>query len=321
MARNINSSGVVGSNAGSSGGGGAPTGNAGGSLAGTYPNPTIAASAITTTEIADGTIVTGDLSATAGITSGQLAGSIAPSKITGTAVTAADTGTVTSTMLLDGTILNADVNASAAIAATKVVQPLPPDQFSANVSLYTRGNATYGGQFVGITVNKPVFIPIAIPGLSSMTLSNLRVRVSTLNSAQTMGMAIYSATYASSAHVSASLVAQLNAAQSMAATGVFDCVLTTGAAGSGAGTLAMDFTTTRYLLGMMASDVTTAKCAGFALPAADAGLGVISWTGTARSGTTDWPASFTEAASIAAVTVLTPFPAVDLLTATGAFFL
>ena len=41
-------------------------------------------------------------------------------KISGTAVTIADTGTVTSTMLLDGTILNADVNASAAIDKTKI---------------------------------------------------------------------------------------------------------------------------------------------------------------------------------------------------------
>jgi len=41
-------------------------------------------------------------------------------KISGTAVTIADTGTVTSTMLLDGTILNADVNASAAIAYSKL---------------------------------------------------------------------------------------------------------------------------------------------------------------------------------------------------------
>lgn len=45
---------------------------------------------------------------------------IGASKVTGTAVTQADTGTVTSTMILDGTIVNADINASAAIDKTKI---------------------------------------------------------------------------------------------------------------------------------------------------------------------------------------------------------
>jgi pectate lyase-like protein/carbohydrate binding protein with CBM5/12 domain len=56
------------------GGGGAPSGPAGGSLAGTYPNPTIAAGAITTTEIADGTIVDADISGTAAIAQSKISG-------------------------------------------------------------------------------------------------------------------------------------------------------------------------------------------------------------------------------------------------------
>jgi hypothetical protein len=40
--------------------------------------------------------------------------------VTGTVITAGDTGTVTSTMILDGTIVNADINASAAIALSKL---------------------------------------------------------------------------------------------------------------------------------------------------------------------------------------------------------
>ena len=54
-------------------------------------------SAVTTGKIADGTIVNADINATAGITK---------TKISGTAITAADTGTVTSTILSAGTATN-----------------------------------------------------------------------------------------------------------------------------------------------------------------------------------------------------------------------
>ena len=93
---------------------------------------------VTSTMIADGTIVNADINTSAAIaatkvsgtavtqadtgtvTNTMLAGSISPSKVTGTAITAADTGTVTSTMIADGTIVNADINTSAAIASTKI---------------------------------------------------------------------------------------------------------------------------------------------------------------------------------------------------------
>jgi len=64
-----------------------------------------------TTVIGTGAIVNADVNASA---------AIAASKIAGTAVTQADTGTVTSTMIANGTIVDADVNASAAIAKTKL---------------------------------------------------------------------------------------------------------------------------------------------------------------------------------------------------------
>ena len=93
---------------------------------------------VTSTMIANGTIVNADINSSAAIdktkisgtaitaadtstvTNTMLAGSISPSKVTGTAITAADTGTVTSTMIADGTIVNADINSSAAIASTKI---------------------------------------------------------------------------------------------------------------------------------------------------------------------------------------------------------
>jgi hypothetical protein len=99
----------------------------------------IADSAITSAKIADLGIATGDIADSAitsgkiatgavgtvkiddlAVTNAKLAGSIAPSKITGTAVTQADTGTVTSTMIANGTIVDADINSAAAIDKTKI---------------------------------------------------------------------------------------------------------------------------------------------------------------------------------------------------------
>jgi hypothetical protein len=64
-----------------------------------------------TTVIGTGAIVNADINASAAIDK---------TKISGTAITAADTGTVTSTMIADGTIVNADINASAGIAYGKL---------------------------------------------------------------------------------------------------------------------------------------------------------------------------------------------------------
>jgi len=66
---------------------------------------------VTSTMIANGTIVNADINASAAIDS---------TKISGTAVTQADTGTVTSTMIANGTIVDADINSSAAIDKTKI---------------------------------------------------------------------------------------------------------------------------------------------------------------------------------------------------------
>jgi hypothetical protein len=98
---------------------------------------------VTSTMLLDGTILNADVNASAALAYSKLAltgaivnnditndtitnakintaAAIDKTKISGTAVTVADTGTVTSTMILDGTILNADINASAAIALSKL---------------------------------------------------------------------------------------------------------------------------------------------------------------------------------------------------------
>jgi hypothetical protein len=64
-----------------------------------------------TTVIGTGAIVNADVNAAAAIDK---------TKISGTAVTVADTGTVTSTMIADGAIVNGDVNSAAAIAYSKL---------------------------------------------------------------------------------------------------------------------------------------------------------------------------------------------------------
>jgi hypothetical protein len=61
--------------------------------------------------IANGTIVNADINSSAAIDK---------TKISGTAITAADSGTVTSTMIADGTIVNADINTSAQVAYGKL---------------------------------------------------------------------------------------------------------------------------------------------------------------------------------------------------------
>jgi hypothetical protein len=98
---------------------------------GTIATADIADGAITTAKIADGTIVAGDL-ADGAVTSAKIlngtivdadinaSAEIDKTKISGTAVTVADTGTVTSTMIADGTIVDGDVSATAAIAKTKL---------------------------------------------------------------------------------------------------------------------------------------------------------------------------------------------------------
>jgi len=109
---------------------GTVSGNAGTVTNGVYTTDT---GTVTSTMLLDGTILNADINSSAQIAYSKTnltnsivdadinaSAAITKTKISGTAITAADTGTVTSTMILDGTILNADINASAAIALSKL---------------------------------------------------------------------------------------------------------------------------------------------------------------------------------------------------------
>ncbi len=82
----------------------------------------IAAGAITSTEIADGTIVDADVNAGAAIAGTKITPNFGAQNITTTGIITGtiDLNTVNSASIVDGTIANADVAAGAAIAGTKI---------------------------------------------------------------------------------------------------------------------------------------------------------------------------------------------------------
>ena len=100
------------------------------------------------TAIGAGVIVDADINGSAAIDK---------TKISGTAITAADTGTVTSTMIANGTIVNDDINASAGIALSKLATSTAGDMIVYNSSGVPTSVALSGD----ITVNSSGVASIA----------------------------------------------------------------------------------------------------------------------------------------------------------------
>jgi hypothetical protein len=133
------------------------------------------------------------------------AAAIDKTKIAGTAITAADSGTVTSTMLADGTITNTDINAAAAIAHTKLATMTAGQVLLGNASSVPTATALSGDVTVSST---------GVTAIASGAIVNADINASAaiddtkLATIATAGKVSNSATTAASANTASAIVAR-----------------------------------------------------------------------------------------------------------------
>lgn len=169
---------------------------------------------------------------------------------------------------------------------------LPPDWMSANPDVIAVGTAGA----LQTAVLTPTFYPINLPGVAQFLLDSIQAKVTVLEAAAVIGAAIYSYTIPADNQITATLEGQLNVALdgASAATAV-KAKVTTGAAGSGAAPLLLDFTRKRYLIGGMVNTITTMQISSVAEGNTFVDMNLLKWISAARANVSDWPASFTQA--------------------------
>lgn len=123
---------------------------------------------VASANIVDETITNADINSAAAIDK---------TKISGTAITAADTGTVTSTMILNGTIVDADINASAGITHSKLATVTAGSVLLGNASNVATATALTGDVTVtsaGVTaIGSGVIVNDDINASAAIALSKL----------------------------------------------------------------------------------------------------------------------------------------------------